>query len=607
MMRGGAAASLAVPLMFLLLLMAVGSTVAAGDGSSTTTLVADDGVVLAAPPPADYPRVHLAVDGLTSEGYGEFLEQFRATLPTSQVVFYTPVLRTWAELPVSQRFVLVDLTYREDRETMIAATLAIDASNLYLVGFRVGGDSFFTRDANGSEGVFPGTNMHTLGFTSDYGSLARYAGPPGNPRYRESIELGTRALFDSVTWMNQYAMRPDDQQNVRHLAQGIIVCAQMISEAARFRYIEFQMRLRIDNGDLAPDRTITDLETSWDSLSTAIQRHAGDDGVFDTLVEVLRSNGAFLAFYNARTLAAMMGVLNFACLDKKKRPSSSAMIRLVTSDDDPATCPAHIGSTVRILGSDGLCVDVRDGQYNNGNPVHLWPCKWNADDPNQLWTFASDGTLRSNGKCLASYGKDPANYIMIYECYPGSATMTWHALPNGTIYSASGLVLTTTSSESGTVLSVRDNEYATGQAWLPVSANSKPYGAAAQQIAGVSGLCLHHAADGDRPAVVLRKCAGREEGSWWALYPDSSIRPDKTRRLCLAASGTLPNLPLHTISCDPLSSLQRWLFASDGTLVLFGTDLVVDVAAGGSAVPGARLTLNVLMGVVDTQQWQPLL
>nr|GFA42665.1 ribosome-inactivating protein [Tanacetum cinerariifolium] len=78
--------------------------------------------------------------------------------------------------------------------------------------------------------------------------------------------------------------------------------------------------------------------------------------------------------------------------------------------------------TINIIGKDGQCVNVKDSQYYNGNFIILGACG-NAQR-NQLWTFKSDGTIRSNGKCLTSgYGGCGA-YIMIFYCdiVPEAAT-----------------------------------------------------------------------------------------------------------------------------------------------------------------------------------------
>jgi hypothetical protein len=193
---------------------------------------------------------------------------------------------------------------------------------------------------------------------------------------------------------------------------------------------------------------------------------------------------------------AIIALMKFDCRGPRQStspreltPPTVSVIKLVTtkasSESDPI-CPDDFEPKVRILGPGGLCVDVKDGYYNNGNPIQLWPCKSNGDQ-NQLWTFKKDGTIQSNGKCLASYGNTPGDYIMIYDCNPSADKYVWQVWDIGTIISKTSLVLAANSSASRTQLSAQLNEYTTGQSWLPTNTTEPPV----YQIAALSGLYLH--------------------------------------------------------------------------------------------------------------------
>lgn len=595
-MRGGAC----TVLMFLL----VGAKVLCFESSTLACLEEADGCGTLLVLRDDYPKRELSLSGLTPREYEAFLAWLRESLGSAEHIWTLPVLRSRGSVPLSQRFVLVDITNYAGE----TATLAVDVTNVYIVGYRVGNHSFFTRpeDDDTREAInrlFEGTERHTFTFTGSYVDLERAAGGREGTIRRDTIGLGTGALDAAVTTMNLYANNPTP--TILHsVARGLIVCIQMISEAARFRYIEFEMKSRIRrNIDSEPDPSIIELENSWSALSDQIQM-SHTDGVFQSSIQLQRRNYSRFHVSDVQTVLPFISLLLFYC---QTPPSPKLLhhhhhhpviptIRLVTSDGDP-TCPEHVESMWHIVGPDGLCVDVRDGQYNNGNPVQLWPCR-SYDDTNQLWTFSSDGTLRSNGKCLASYGNKPRDYIMIYDCDPGLDKFIWHSWPNGTIASATGLVLSTYSTANGTTLSARENAYTTGQSWLPTNSTDP----SVHQISGLSGLyCLH--ADGDDD-VVLRECDNMEDASRWALYHDSSIRPHQRRHLCLAPPDTQVDRPLKIARCNPNSPLQRWLFGSDGTIISFSTDLVMDVR--GSAVSGAHLTLNAPQGTA-TQEWQALL
>lgn len=71
----------------------------------------------------------------------------------------------------------------------------------------------------------------------------------------------------------------------------------------------------------------------------------------------------------------------------------------------------------RALTAAGLkCLDVPDGQGDNGSAVQLWAC---ADVPQQRWTLAPDGHLIGlSGKCLDVRGGSTANgaAVQIWDC-----------------------------------------------------------------------------------------------------------------------------------------------------------------------------------------------
>lgn len=200
------------------------------------------------------------------------------------------------------------------------------------------------------------------------------------------------------------------------------------------------------------------------------------------------------------------------------------------------------------------------------------PCR-SSDNVNQLWTFKRDGTIRSNGKCLGSSGHTPGDYIRIYDCrYASDDKFKWDVWGNGTIISRSGLVLAARSLESGTLLTAEVDTYTIGQSWLP-SNNTKPL---VTPIVGISsGLCF--GAD-----LLLEMCVPGKAEQAWALYRDGSIRPNQTRLdSCLTLHREASSSPSLKIAlCEAASSLQRWVYPNDGTIMNLETKLVMDITPG---------------------------
>nr|prf ricin E B [Ricinus communis] len=251
---------------------------------------------------------------------------------------------------------------------------------------------------------------------------------------------------------------------------------------------------------------------------------------------------------------------------------------------------------VRIVGRNGLCVDVRDGRFHNGNAIQLWPCKSNTD-ANQLWTLKRDNTIRSNGKCLTTYGYPSGVYVMIYDCNTAATDATrWQIWDNGTIINPrSSLVLAATSGNSGTTLTVQTNIYAVSQGWLPTN-NTQPF---VTTIVGLYGMCLQ----ANSGKVWLEDCTSEKAEQQWALYADGSIRPQQNRDNCLTTDANIKGTVVKILSCGPASSGQRWMFKNDGTILNLYNGLVLDVRRSDPSLK--QIIVHPVHGNLN-QIWLPL-
>ncbi|KAJ0968513.1 hypothetical protein J5N97_025430 [Dioscorea zingiberensis] len=221
-----------------------------------------------------------------------------------------------------------------------------------------------------------------------------------------------------------------------------------------------------------------------------------------------------------------------------------------------------------------LYVDVRDGKYNNGNPIQLSPCKSN-DDANQLWTIKTDGTLRSNGSCMTAYGFRPGHYVMIYDCCTAVREATlWKIWDNGTIISPeSDVVLGAHSGSIGTTLTVQRNTYSAAQGWLP-SNDTTPREVT---IYGFRDLCME--ANGIRVWMETCPSGSSKPQQKWALYGDGSIRPKLNQDRCLTCENDSSITVINIVGCSAGSSGQRWVFTNEGTILNLYNGLVMDVVS----------------------------
>nr|GEW48508.1 type 2 ribosome-inactivating protein precursor [Tanacetum cinerariifolium] len=160
-------------------------------------------------------------------------------------------------------------------------------------------------------------------------------------------------------------------------------------------------------------------------------------------------------------------------------------------------------SIVNIIKRDGKCVDVKDEQYNNGKPIILCPCE-NAKG-NQLWIFKSNGTIRSNGKCLTTYGYASGNYLMIFD-YDTTVpeAIKWILYNAGTIMNPrSGLFIAAETSTQGIVMTVAKDNNSFRLAWSAGNYTQPTI----NYISGFLKMCLQ--ANGTNACVWLARLLDR--------------------------------------------------------------------------------------------------
>ncbi|XP_068305119.1 ribosome-inactivating protein bryodin II-like [Pyrus communis] len=203
----------------------------------------------------------------TPRTYTAFIEALRARLtagrPTSHGI---PVLPRIKDVPDAQRFLYVDLTnYNGD-----TVRVAIDVVNVYVVGYRSDYPELgphARRTAQSSASGAPGSRIHE------------------NIPMLEQIPLGRNELDNAISKLH-YAASHSDQ------AAAFIVIIQMVSEAARFRYIESQVgtRMGIDNPPYIPDPAMRSLENEWSALSEQIQNVPANGNRFSRSIQLTTVN-----------------------------------------------------------------------------------------------------------------------------------------------------------------------------------------------------------------------------------------------------------------------------------------------------------------------------
>ncbi|XP_057958751.1 ricin-like [Malania oleifera] len=473
----------------------------------------------------------------------------------------------------SERFILVDLC----NGACECITLAIDVTDLYAVGYRAGNNSFFFNETRPVHVLFADTSQRIiLPFTGSYPSLQRAANAS-----REDIPLGACQLQHAISRLS----RTSDNKEVAHL---LLVCIHMVVEATRFRYIERVLAKTYENWGRvsAPDdlHPIVSYENNWGSISRAIQE-ADREGAFGhSPIRLDVSSNSFVNLTHVRDYPDLLyevGIMLFFCAARGASHHASSHDRVRSVGVDvyaPAGTCTRPEPTVRIIGWNGLCADVQREYFHNEQPVILWPCKPDVEKANNhLWSLRSDGTIRTkNGEfCLTFL---PISRLMIYDCQTTHRDeILWELWEDGTIMNPKNkLVLSAELEKDGTLsvlIRTRENVKASGQCWLAGN-NLEPY---VTSIVGMKDMCL----ETDNYTVTrLAECRSGRAEQKWAVYADGSIWPQQNRENCLDFDDQSDDKLVKILSCNPASSSQRWVFASNGTILNIdhrGRRLAMDV------------------------------
>jgi hypothetical protein len=125
--------------------------------------------------------------------------------------------------------------------------------------------------------------------------------------------------------------------------------------------------------------------------------------------------------------------------------------------------PHNVSPTARtgtIRGQNTLCLDLNGNLPFDGNHVDVFGCNTTSA---QVWTLATDGTLRVDGKCALIVGD---NTVHIVAC-DGRTTAQWQVSDSKLINAANGLCLTDPSGgrSAGTPVTVTACGGSASQRW----------------------------------------------------------------------------------------------------------------------------------------------
>nr|AAO15530.1 ribosome inactivating protein Euserratin 1 precursor [Euphorbia serrata] len=205
--------------------------------------------------PVNYPTVKFTTHLASVGSYQTLMSALRVNLESKLESHNIPLLRKPSDITDQNKYLLVELTNYDTKRTV---TLALTVLNVYVIGYKSGTKSFFLKDApsDAKTLLFTDTTPKTLEVDTNYNNLGD----------RSKVGLGIPALKNAINILNQFDGVSTDQ-DFKH---SLLIVIQMVSEAARFKFIQ----LKIEGGLLTqylPKPDTISYQNNWSALSKSIQ------------------------------------------------------------------------------------------------------------------------------------------------------------------------------------------------------------------------------------------------------------------------------------------------------------------------------------------------
>ncbi|XP_065866358.1 ribosome-inactivating protein cucurmosin-like [Euphorbia lathyris] len=227
--------------------------------------------------------------------YQTFITSLRNKLQSGSKSHDIAVLRKESQITNQNMFLLVELINYDEK---LSITLAVNVSDAYVIAYKSGAKSFFLKDApKVSEALLfdRTTKEPRLSVDTNYNNLGD----------RTKVGLGIGPLGRAITALNKF----DGVSVDATFRNSLLVVIQMVSEAARFKFIELQIENNI-TGQYKPKWDTITYENRWDRLSEQIQL-SGTNGVFKTPVDLENADGTAKIVSNVADVKSDITILKY--------------------------------------------------------------------------------------------------------------------------------------------------------------------------------------------------------------------------------------------------------------------------------------------------------
>ncbi|GHO98070.1 hypothetical protein KSF_081180 [Reticulibacter mediterranei] len=320
--------------------------------------------------------------------------------------------------------------------------------------------------------------------------------------------------------------------------------------------------------------------------------------------------------------------------------TGTATVQVTAKDDTGATRTISFHWTIadgQIVGISGKCVDDRQIETTNGNPIQVVGCNQTAA---QQWTQGPGNTLEVLGKCMTASngGTTDGTAVVLFDC-SASPSQIWQPQANGTLLNpASGLCLNAPANDAALTiaqctgnanqqwklptsnsitvtdpgkqqaivgkavkLQIKAASFDTQQK-LSYSATGLPAGLSIESATGViSGTPT--TGGSSTVVVTVKDSAGATKTTSFRWDVVKGVGPiTNSRGDCVDdnSSQTTNGNPIQVVRCNQTAA-QQWTVSADGTLQVLGKCMTT------ASSDKTKLTVIMLSdcSAASSQIWQP--
>ena len=312
---------------------------------------------------------------------------------------------------------------------------------------------------------------------------------------------------------------------------------------------------------------------------------------------------------------AIRADFNLGCLDVPNSDASNGANLILAncdSTDSQSWLQNSDGSISSSLNND-KCIEVEGAVYNPGVPIEIQDCVGGRID--QKWTFANDGTIKSDANPLFCFDGNAIDSVVYIWACDGSSDQYWSLIgnltptPSPTLFSPLEIALEATrggciavpndDTSNGKDLKLEQCDSTDSQSW-----EQNMDGSISTSLDTNKCITVEGSASYDDEPIEIEDCSSGNPCQQFIFQPDGTIQSAGDTSYCVDENGIDSLIKMKP--CDATSDDQLWI---QERLPRQPQSIVIELDLGGClSVPNSNPIngIDLVLSVCDrssSQSW----